>query len=256
MGWTETYPGIVAALVKKNGHYWQGEPKMMLADFVATLSAYSSALAPAITRVADRIVRTEFVSVDGLLITQIGVGDSIHAEVYLSQGVGVEKQAWKRRLSSSLFGGAVGQTFEPCRDQTIIHDTQLELIGFVRQAVADYQKALDQISKAAISYPISWASRDIVVSFLAALRALGSDLDVLGENPPRNWTEDVGGALRVTAAKTQDAVTDIAKGAGSVAAWTAETVGRAAGGAASGFFDTAGVTGILVAGLVAYVAFT
>jgi hypothetical protein len=269
MSWAIAHARIVAELsARASGSYDERTPKMSVRDMVAFLAMYTPSLAGAITRVADRIVRSDFATSDGVLTVgsayHAGSIDTIDAMTYLSTGVGLARAPWKRSITMTetqtnraRLAGLDPETvtYEPVRDGSLLRNDQTELISFARQAVADYDKALSQISSAVWLYPSSICSEAICKSFVSALRALSSDLEVLAENPPTSWSQDVSGALGHALDKSEAAVVALGEKAGAAAGRVGNLVGDVAGKTLGGFLDSANLLTLAVAGAVAYVVF-
>lgn len=266
MGWVDAYPKILAELTRKRGQYAPNIPRLTKADMVGTLAQYSTSLANALSTVADRIARSEFATASGVFIPlgAIASANTLTPQTYLSECVAPNKTTpWKRTPSKltddqliKLAGLSPSGTYEPVRDPTILRNEQTELIGFLRGAVADYQRALDQIAYAVSFYPLqTTAPQDTCKLFLSSVRALGSDLDVLGENPPTTFGQDVRGALAASTDASAKALETVGNAAGRAAGFVGNAVGNVAGSALSGFFDKANLVTLAVAGVVGYVAF-
>jgi hypothetical protein len=84
-----------------------------------------------------------------------------------------------------------------------------------------------------------------VSTFLAALRSVCADLDVLAENPPMTTADKIKGAALSALHETE-------QWAGRTAADLSAEVGKLAGNVASGFFSQAGLLSLTVAGLAVY----
>jgi len=265
VGWVETYPLIVAELVRKNGSYEAKVPRMRASDMMAFAGLYTRSVISAIERSSDQIVRSDLINDEGIfsanVIAVIASFDAITATQYLSQSSPTDKP-WKRtptkltdaQIARAHVAGIKAITYEPARSSTIVRNEQLEQLSFLRQTIADYQRALDQVVNALYLYPFSNASADICKSFLSAIRALGSDLDVLRENPPTTLAQDVSAGLGVALNRSAKAVETIGEAAGKTAAWVGDQAGKVAGATLGGFFEQATVLSILVIGAVGWIA--
>ncbi len=119
------------------------------------------------------------------------------------------------------------------------------ILSFIRGMLTNWQRVVD-ISAAIIRAnalnlmtTIEPNSADV---FWGCVARLAIDLDVLGENPPESTYDKVRKAARDALDKSADA-------AGRGAAILAENVGRTAGNVGKGFFEEAGVTSLIVAGV-------
>lgn len=274
MGFTDEYPKLVAELVRRNGKYEAGVPRLRVADMLAVLGLYSRAMLSAIPRIATSgIVRSDFVTEDGIWTAPAGTArspwllataDTISPAQYLTESIGIEGAAWRRTPSkltdeqinkAKLAGIAASKiTYEPAREGALVRNDQAELVHFLRQTIADYDRALGAATLAVLLYPSSPASIELCKSFLSAIRAAGADLDVLAENPPTTWGADVRGALGAALDASEKAVVTIAEAGGSAAAWIGNAAGKVAGAATAGFFSTANLATLAVAGVVGYIA--
>jgi len=268
MGFADEVPKVVAALAAKSGRYDERTPKMTATQMCAVLGLFSQPLPAAIRRVCDAgVQRADWVASDGAWQAPASVQafawqDTISAEVYLFQSVAPSYYApWQRTPSKltdeQIFkakAAGVVALYEPARMPSAVRNDQTELVSFVRQTVADYERALGNIGSAIRLYPGTVAGMEICQSFMSAIRSFASDLDVLHENPPTTWGQDVKGALGAALTASEDAAVDIAKAGGNALAWAGNVAGKVAGAAASGFFSTANLTTLAVAGVVGYIA--
>lgn len=264
MAWADIYAKTVAELKLKNGSYDEKTPKLHSWDMVAFLGLYTSNVVQAVERASEAIVRSDYADSDGLLAPQFrpfDIDTTTTASDYVSKFVGTQS-AWKRTPTQltdqqKWFAQTLGikvLTYEPVRYPTVIASTQLEQIDQVRQMMDDRESALDASAHALGLYQLGFASKDLCVSFLAGMRRLGTDLDVLAENPPVSLSEEVAGALDAAKKKSEAALQSIGNAAGKAAAEIGNLAGNVAGAAASGFFDQATLLTLAVAGVAAYVA--
>ena len=263
MGWIETYAQLVKALTAKNGSWTSAVPKMKTSDMVALLGMYTTGVVPAVERVADAIIPSNYATAEGESLVA-GVGGAftlmgldapkIDARTYVSKTVGLDGAPWKRYLSA---GASIDKstTYEPVRDPSLLRDNQLEQIGFVRQLMADYQRALDASAAALATYNLGFANQDRCAVFLSSIRSTGADLDVLAENPPTSLSDDLAGALRAATDKSEAALVSVGNAVGKAAAEIGNVAGQVAGSFGAGFFTKAGVLTLAVAGVAAWVAF-
>jgi hypothetical protein len=251
--WTSSIPSIVEALAKRNGgRYDEKTPKMKVADMVAALGLYSSQLPHAIGRIAPIIAFSGFVDNDGILTISESQVTRITASEYLFNSVPAADVAWQRCPTRAPIGPF--NTYEPARVHSLAQDDKLEHIGFLRQTLDDYQRASDQIANSITMYPFQVASAEICRSFMSALRALATDLEVMAENPPTTFAQDARAALGVALVASEQATVDLANAAASAAAKAANLAGQVAASAAEGFFSSANLVTLTVAVLVGYVA--
>lgn len=237
--WTSKIPAIISTLSGRNGRYDERTPKMSMADMAGLIGMYAQTFPSAIHRVCPVITRSEFVDESGELISDI-VGNSINfsPEVYLFQWIPTGATAWIRGP------GGVG-SFQPAARSEYVDNSHLR--SFLRDAITDYQRCLAQVAAAIQSYPTGMASAPICRLFMSGLQAFASDLEVLGENPPTTFADNFKGAVSAALDASAHAAGEIAAGAGNV-------IGNVAGSVASGFFSSANLTTIAVAGVVGYVA--
>jgi hypothetical protein len=287
MAWADSYPAIVAELTRRNGAWSQGVPKMRIHDMVAVAGIYGASVIAAVKRIAQGIPRSDFVTSDGLLDNGAlaryqAPYDTIDAPTYVTAAAPANVSTpWKRtprkltdlqKRRADVLGIKV-VTYEPCRFPSdgvpvlgVIGVTlgdrnpQLELIHFLRQLMADYQRALDRITLATLVYggagfyDDAFAGRDACEMVLQAFRAMNGDLDTLAENPPTSLSQDIRGALGEALDASKEATKDIAHAAGKAANYIAETGGEVGASFLDGLFKNATVTSLAILGLVGYVA--
>ena len=264
--WTSQIATLTNALATKNGRWDERTPKMRPTDMIAVLGMISAGLPTAIRRVADAgVLRSDSVGDDGLW-KFAGLGadaDPITAEVYMFSASPIGAIAWKRspdvlsdaQRARAQLVGIKTPTWEPARMPTYVRNAQAEQIAYLREAIDDYQIALYKVADTVRMYiGNTIASADYCKPFMVAVRSLAVDLEVLAETPPTTWAQDIRGGLDAAKTASEGAVKDLAEGAGNAAAWAANTAGQIAGAAAKGFWETADLTTILVAGVVGYVA--
>lgn len=268
--WADALAPMVATLAGKNGRYDTNTPKLRAADMLALLGILSRSLPSAIERVCDGgCVRSDFAGPDGLYqapsnLYALGSMQPLSSADYLFNAIPPGTTAWKRtpskltdaQIAAAQFVGIASNkiTYEPVRYGSLIRNDQLELVSFVRQAIDDYQRASNQITNAIVTYFGLTASSDVCKAFMSAVRELASDLDVLGENPPTTLAQDVKGGLKEALTASENATVKIAAAGGAAAGWAANQVGKIAGGAVAGFFDSANLMTLAVVGVVGYVA--
>jgi hypothetical protein len=262
--WVERVQPLVNELAAKRGRYRTNVPKMRVSDMVALQGIFTRGVIASIERVTSGIYGSGAVTDDGLVNIKLGIPPMrLSAQRYVSETVCPYKGSpWKRTPSNlsdeelaaiSFFGAAVA-TFEPARDPSYWRNEQAEQVGMCRQLMAEYQRALDQVTLAIVSYSWTLASEDICAAFMTAIRQQAASLDNMAENLPTELSADLKGALTAALRASEDATAGIANAAGKTAAWAANQVGRAAGAAADGFFDSANLLTLAAAGVVGYVA--
>jgi hypothetical protein len=246
---SDWYPGVVTAMRGLRGDGATGTdgnvmPLFQASDGIPVLGQISPGLVSAVRGYLkqDRVPRSDIVSADNIADILSGIADastdgtsSISVAEYVS-GVGYPGAAWRR---SNSIGGELYEPFSV--------GFEYDLLTFVRQAMSDWQRAVDSaaimLSNAVNASDI--ADQEASATFLSALRALCTDLDILRENPPMSTLDKLKGATRAAV----DSVEDFA---GKSAAQASEEVGRLAGNVSSGFFSQAGITSLVVAGIAVY----
>lgn len=255
--WAESVAPLVTAVAKVNGRYDERTPKLKASDMISMLGNFSRHLPSQITRIASAgvlpssTVTDEGTPAGGLSAFIVPMNPSD----YLFHSTAPDsKTAWRRIPGDSTIASApIPATWEPARERSLIRNDQLELLTFLRQSINDYQRASDQITFSLIMSG-TVASEAASKSFMSALRAFASDLDVLQTNPPTTLAEDIKGGAKAAAAASAEATTKIAEAGGNAAGFVANQIGKAAGAAASGFLDSANITTLLVGSLIGYVA--
>jgi hypothetical protein len=125
----------------------------------------------------------------------------------------------------------------------------LAYYGFVSQAIADYQSAVDAAASAITENAVDItqpAPDDSNSAFWSALVQLCSDLDTLNEVPPATLSADLmAKALGYSLHQTEQWV-------GKTVAQAAGEIGELAANVTEGFFSTAGLMSIVVVGLVIF----
>jgi hypothetical protein len=277
MGYADQYNAMVAELVRIRGSLGVDSkgwtiPKLSASDMIAVVGKYAAGLAGAIDgdparKVAHVIVQSKYVS-DGIYdpmkqgIMQSAGVVSITSQRYLG-GAPIAGAAWKRvpglsdteltksRLSYGYTAPANSIPFEMAREDSYLRSTELVLLGFARQAVDDYQRAIDACSSAAESHGQT-PSKNAVSAFLSAIRPLGASIDVLGENPPPTWIEDFKGAMKATGEEVGAALEKGGELAGKAAAGLGNIAGEIGGNFIGGFLSNAGPYAIAIGAYVAW----
>ncbi len=262
MGWRDNwYPVTIAALIKLRGEGAPDKagnrvPLLRASDLIPVLATVTDPLARAIITFQTSQSNQELggavmpvTALDGagrLLKGAFGapayLGQTlITVRSYLAGKPDDETKPWQRSPSGNkpLYSVWVPNS---------ILGEELALLGFHRQAVADFQRCVDVSSDMIRDYGTnldrelaSWRVHD----FCAALRALASDLDVIAESPPVQAMDAVIGGLKHAMDRSAEVI-------GSGAAHIAEMAGNVAGHAAKGFLDTANMTALVVAGIAVY----
>lgn len=268
MSWLDQVPKIIDALAKKNGGRFDAKtPFLRVGDMPAVLGLLSAGMVSAVRRVTPVITRTELVDGDGIVkpsATLAGIGDdnkiSIEGYLFASSPSSPSSPAWKRTPAD---GGPMAPAFSypgvfvSARHASVVQDNKLTHITFVRETISAYQRANDRIMDAVGMYGIFGATRPVMESiarsFFVSIRDIAGSLDTLQENPPTTFTQDARKALGEALDASADATAAIAQGAGQAAAWAGNVAGKVAGSAAGGFLDSANLTTLAVAAIVAYV---
>ena len=161
--WVDQLQPIVEALSKKHGSYDEKTPRMNAPEMLAIIALYSGRLPVAIDRIMSRVVRSDFVTKDGLFTSSadlmiIATLDEITSARYLFNSVqGTGQPAWRRvpaglstaQINKARVAGIKGEiTYEPARNPSELRDNKLEHIYFLRESINAYQAASDQISAA------------------------------------------------------------------------------------------------------------
>lgn len=128
---------------------------------------------------------------------------------------------------------------------------ETDLYTFLCQMVGEWQMAVDAgaagiRAQANANNPMSSANN---AAFWSTIRRLTASMDVIDENPPRDFFDRVKGAVKQS---VNDSLDKTAEFAGEAAAVLAEKTGEIAGKFTQGFFAEAGITAIVVAGLAIY----
>ncbi len=161
-------------------------------------------------------------------------------------GYGVTGQEYRRYLApgdATAFYATGDVTYEPwVPDGLSVEDS---ILASIRQAVRRWQDAVNASAEAMTVYGANLSremSAELASEFWLAVRRLCVDLDTINAHPPTSTAEKVKASLNEALDKTATVV-------GEGAAHLAEAVGRTAGNIGKGFFDTAGVTALAVAGI-------
>lgn len=279
MGYAERYPAVAAELVslraslgRVNGY---DVPALSPADMTGVLGVYTRGLLAAITRIANAgIVPSSFVDDEGIITTGIGGGvATISVARYLAGYPESDGRRWSRIVALSVDEADyvkqtnAGKGWSPARAATLkasdvfgglltpdfgsLRDPQGELVLFARQAVDDYQKAIDAITAAIQTYGDA-PNKNAAAAFLSKIRALGGDLDSLAEAPPTTLTADLKGAMAAAFNASGEALETIGNKAGEIAGKVGNVAGQIAGSTLEGFFSTANLLTILIAGVIVY----
>lgn len=263
--WRSTwYPGIVNAMRGIRGDGDMGidgvpMPLLLASDGIPMLSQLAPGIIAALKRLSREnknpgmVARVDLLdsdyllsgesAIDGALSGENGEGQlQVPIEAYVS-GLGQPGAAWLRSVSR---GGSV---YAPYLNDSFWGTEEYELMSFARQAMTPWQAAIDaaalMLSNAAMASDM--ADEDATRVLLDSVRKVCTQLDILSENPPASNWDKLKGAARA-------AITETEQFAGKAAAQLSEEVGKAAGNVASGFFDQAGITSLIVAGLAVKIA--
>jgi hypothetical protein len=254
---TDWYPNVVAAFRSLRGDSTVGSdgvtmPLLVAADGIPLLSMVSDGLVSALRRLSKEnknpgtAARADLLDSDYLLDPATVIEGALSGKtdaLYISlesyvAGIGQPGAAWMR---STTIGGTL---YAPYLNDSFWGAEEYDLMSFARQAMVPWQGAADaaalMLSRAATAGDI--ADKGAVSALLANLRKLCSQLDILQENPPTSTFDKVKGAAR-------NALTATEQFAGKAAAQLAEEVGTLAGNVAHGFFEQAGITSLIVAGI-------
>lgn len=230
-------------------------PLITALDTLAILTQLSGPLVDAIERfqrsqsgdlggrvVQSRILKDGALTLGGGVIgNQVALSLSAPVRDYVA-GYGVDGAEWRRYLTPET---------EAATYEVWIPDdaSEPELLRMIRAAVRQWQRAIQVSADCLVIYGANLErgmALDQLDAFWTAVRKLCSELDTIGANPPTSTTDKIVGA-------TKAALDASAYVAGQAVAVTAETAGRTAAQVASGFFDQAGSTTLLlVAGLAVF----
>lgn len=233
-------------------------PLLLASDGIPLLSQLAPGIISALKRLSREnktpgmVARADMLDSDYLLTSESvlsGAASSdsddpllLSIEAYVA-GTGQPGAAWLRYVSR---GGSV---YAPYLNASFWDSEEHELMSFARQTMVPWQSAIDaaalMLSGAAMAGDV--ADSDASRVLLDSIRKVCSQLDVIGENPPTSTWDKLKGAARA-------AITETEQFAGKAAAQLAEEVGKAAGNVASGFFDQAGITSLIVAGIAVKIA--
>lgn len=260
MGWRDTwYPYAVAAMIQLRGEsapdaFGNRLPVTRALDTIAIMGQVSAPLVRAIEKfmtgengLPSKAIAAKHVDSDGTFILDSPLGaatairDGISIADYVA-GYGAPNAAHLRSV-------------EPEPDATrytiwLVDGLSNEdgLLGFCRQALADWQATVNASSAAIVANALNLEtpmSKVDNAAFWGALRRLCTDLDVIAENPPERTLDKMKGAL-------SDALDKSAEFAGQSAAKLSQKAGEIAGNFGKGFFETAGVTSLVVAGIAVW----
>lgn len=122
--------------------------------------------------------------------------------------------------------------------------------------IGRWQPLIQATAEAIAMYAFNPSLRgDALKQWWAAYYAMMIAIEVVIAHPRPSTAERIRGGLKYAARTTLKFIEeDVADAAGRVIAVGAATVGKAAGSAASGFFDEAGATAYIVAGVAIFVA--
>jgi hypothetical protein len=288
MTWTAAYTDIRNRLVKERGIGGVGRtgaslPKMTGWDAMELVSWILGDAVSAIERAGYGQARIVPASVEGPLLfileTQTNYvrglkwwqedgwkGHTISVQDWLTKGKRIPGVAHQRLIPASILSAPFQG---PAIDAASL-DHLAAATGGVRYQVGDGTdaevtliagkwSALVQVTAAAIGRaliaPGAEMTADELVAWWSAYYAAMVAIETVHETPrPSTW-ERIKGGLKFSAKTTLGFMeTEVADAAGRVAAVAAGTVGKAAGSAAKGFFDEAGMTAMVVTGIAIVVA--
>lgn len=254
-------------------------PLMSASDGVTLLSL----VAPGVVRsigIASGVggcVQNQFVGVDGSIVNPAGAAaaaggailgapdaqtqsqiSTITNAAYVA-GIGLSGSEWLRAATQAEIDSAILQqatgalyTFPRATVLAGINDTT-PLWHAARQIMPAWQ-AICTATAAALqagSGPIQQPSLD---AFWGALTRLCSTLDTVDQNPPPSDASVLIGAFNAATAATSTAVKELAAAGGKALGDAANVAGAAIGQGAAGFFKSAGLPVLLVAGIAVYIA--
>ncbi len=260
MGWRDNwYPHAVAAMIQLRGEAApdaQGNrlPITRALDTIAIMGQVSPPLVRAIEKfmagengLPSKAINAENVDSDGTITADspVAYANAIRNGISIADyvaGYGDARSAHLR--STSPDAGATRYTI------WLVDSISMEdgLLGFCRQAMADWQAVVNASSAAIVANAMNvegGMSSSDNATFWAALRRLCTDLDVIAENPPERTLDKMKGAI-------SDALDKSAEFAGQSAAKLSQKAGEIAGNFGKGFFETAGVTSLVVAGIAVW----
>lgn len=264
MSFSDTWlPESMAALGNLRNRTPSGAPMLSGLDTVSVLGVLAQkGVKPALQRflmtangeIGTVMLRTDDLE-DGVIeivsaMTAISAGRTCGIDEYLTGHA--NPVTWRRSKVSVTVGPITVQSesYEPWIVDRIGAET--DLLSFVRQLVADWQRAVNAsaacIRSCGADVSIS-ASPEAIDTFVTTLRTLCASLDVLGENPPLSYDARLVAGAKAAWDTTSQFV-------GETAADLADAVGRTAGGIGAGFFSSVGAVGLVVAGLAVYMVIT
>jgi hypothetical protein len=243
-------------------------PLLQAQDMVALLGLVSPQIVATVkdqNEHGDRVPAAEYVDTDGELAGGIGAiategtnaSFSCSAAQYVA-GIGQTAAPWVRSVAiwsedkldaDNLFASIVNPYLDTSKPDAPRLYTPSQAahnrdnLNFLRQAMADWQRAIDVSVRSLQNNALGNPSSDDTTAFFAALAALCSDLDVLAENPPAEL--DIAGALSA-------ALSASSKAAGQISGAVANAAGEAAGAFGEGFLSKASIVTLIVTGAVVY----
>lgn len=257
--WIQWYLGVRDGLVEARGVLGKSStgndlPKLTGTDALCLIGIITGPLAKTIKLVSAQGVcwQADFVGTGGEITTwdmANGSAGSISAEAYLGNTTPDPSRPWRRKLMGATGPENVGHLFEPARP------TQLDLIGGVREAIIPWQELVDGVSDSlqsranSLIVPLSLAQ---VNAHMSAFYRCALSISASADYPPQDERvlakEAAKHALDVVAHDLGQAAADAGTAAG-------EVIGKTAGGFATGFFENAGLTALVVGGTAVYLAF-
>ncbi len=254
MGWLDTwYPNAQAAIGGLRGLGATGSDGVAMSlltgtDTIGVLGQLSPAVVGAIKSFesktagdafADRVVASDQLNIDGS-IDNIGAlsdsSNSITVEAYVA-GFGDAGSAYRR---SVIPGTATYEIF--------LASDEEDLFSLLRGAMESWQACCDASASAIESCGVDTSalvSTQSLATFWQCVRVLAGNLDQLNSNPPTSYADRIKESAIAALHKSETF-------AGEAAAALSHEVGNAAGNVAHGFFDTAGMTSVIVAGIAVF----
>jgi hypothetical protein len=250
--WIEAYKRLRSSWVAARGAGGRSTstgadlPKMIAGDTLALLGPFTDAV---IRFHQGRVRRWQ-----PFWATSVGGPVPISLLDYLMKGKPLKEEARKRELTVVVegFGGARIPT-----TTYVWPDVTPELAEAQKQLMAAWQATIN-LGATIIGTGTGSVTRALspseVQAYWSKLYQLVICLDVAGDIPVMTDWELAADLAKDVGAKAQVVVEKAAEIAGKAAAEISETVGKAAGAAASGFFSQAGLTAIVVAAGAVYIA--
>lgn len=269
------YPSTMLALTQLAGTGDDDEstgasmPNLSAIDTMALLGVVTPTVVSAINRYASQqklavpILRSDRIGPDGTYLYQPeydGAGTAYPAETemksvsdYLAYQTDTgatgttSAMSWKRYPTSgdAMFSDFGSYSFEP---YAVDNDESRAFLQLIRQMISDWQRMVDSSASAITTNSADTTQRapaHDLSEFLAALRALCADLDVLNENPPVMGS--ISEAIKYALAKSSEFV---GKAAAEVASEVGKTAGIIGTNLAGGFLANAGIISVVVVAIV------